>query len=199
MLDLTSKLCNKCSTVRSLEAFSVDARSSDGLQCTCKDCNKEYRIANSKTRKTYFAQYRLDNIQAERDRTARYRTNNPDSVKVNNHKYYEGNKQAILEKGSQYRKNNPGLRAYYEAKRRAAKLQRTPIWSETAEIIEFYKNCPEGYHVDHIIPLQGDKYGVCGLHVIGNLQYLTPEENSRKHNKFCSEEHFWVYTELKVA
>jgi 5-methylcytosine-specific restriction endonuclease McrA len=57
-----------------------------------------------------------------------------------------------------------------------------PLWSETEEIREFYKNCPEGHHVDHIIPLKGKI--VSGLHVISNLQYLTAEENMKKGNRF---------------
>jgi hypothetical protein len=60
--------------------------------------------------------------------------------------------------------------------------QRTPLWSERKQILQFYKNCPEGYHVDHIIPLQGAL--VSGLHVLSNLQYLTVKENLQKGNKF---------------
>lgn len=57
----------------------------------------------------------------------------------------------------------------------------TPSWSETSEIREFYQNCPQGYHVDHIIPLNGKT--VSGLHVLSNLQYLTARENLSKGNR----------------
>lgn len=67
------------------------------------------------------------------------------------------------------------------SKYRAAKLHRTVSWANQEKIKEIYDNCPEGYHVDHIIPLQG-KY-VSGLHVEGNLQYLTAKENLSKSNK----------------
>ena len=68
------------------------------------------------------------------------------------------------------------------AKYRASKLQRTPVWSNLEEIKEIYKNCPEGYHVDHEIPLQGEL--VSGLHIPENLQYLTATENLSKGNRF---------------
>lgn len=72
-----------------------------------------------------------------------------------------------------------------QAKYKAAKLQRSPAWidyQERTAIEEFYKNCPKGCHVDHIIPLQGEL--VSGLHVLSNLQYLTAEENMSKNNRY---------------
>lgn len=68
------------------------------------------------------------------------------------------------------------------AKYRAAKIGATPKWANQKEISKIYKDCPKGYHVDHIIPLKGDK--VCGLHISENLQYLSEEENLKKSNKW---------------
>ena len=50
------------------------------------------------------------------------------------------------------------------------------------EIRLWYMNCPEGYEVDHIVPITNDV--VCGLHVPWNFQYLTINENRSKMNYF---------------
>lgn len=60
----------------------------------------------------------------------------------------------------------------------------TPPWANLDVISRIY-DCAEGYHVDHVIPLQGDL--VCGLHVENNLQYLSVEENLCKSNKFITD------------
>ena len=51
-------------------------------------------------------------------------------------------------------------------------------WEDKKAIGEFYRRCPEGYEVDHIIPVSRG-----GKHVLSNLQYLTREGNRRKKNK----------------
>ena len=64
--------------------------------------------------------------------------------------------------------------AAYRAKLR----NQTPIDVDRKAISEFYSNCPEGYEVDHIIPISKG-----GLHELSNLQYLTITENRKKGNK----------------
>lgn len=88
-------------------------------------------------------------------------------------------------KSAVWRKANPGKVNARVAKRKANKLKATPKWlskDQLEEIKRIYDSCPVGYHVDHIVPLQGKN--VKGLHVPWNLQHLTAEENYRKNNKF---------------
>ena len=61
-------------------------------------------------------------------------------------------------------------------------IKRTPKWADLTAIRKFYNECPEGYHVDHIIPLKGKE--VSGLHILSNLQYLSAKENLLKSNTF---------------
>lgn len=82
-----------------------------------------------------------------------------------------------------YEKNYAKIKARRQLYKGERSL-RVPPWYETEKIeIElFYENCPDGYHVDHIIPLKGKL--VSGLHVLSNLQYLPAKDNMSKGNKF---------------
>jgi len=79
-------------------------------------------------------------------------------------------------------KENPSKRKIIKANYRAAKLNRTPSWANQEKINFWYECCPKGYHVDHIIPLNG-KY-ISGLHIETNLQWLTPLQNMKKGNRW---------------
>ena len=82
---------------------------------------------------------------------------------------------------------NPGKKASWTAKRRAALLERTPPWltkKHFNEITSFYEwsdYLNGDTEVDHIIPLQGAN--VSGLHVPWNLQVISELENGRKGNR----------------
>ena len=108
-----------------------------------------------------------------------------DYKKEKNKAYYEVNKEKMKAYSSHYAKNNKGIINAISSKRRADKIRATPSWANLEKIKEIYKNCPKGYHVDHIIPLRSEY--VCGLHVESNLQYLTAKENMKKSNKFTLE------------
>lgn len=80
-----------------------------------------------------------------------------------------------------YEKHKPTRIKYLNAHRKGRVKDATPAWADTVAIRHFYVACPDGYHVDHIIPLRGEM--VSGLHVLENLQYLPANENLRKSNK----------------
>jgi hypothetical protein len=81
-----------------------------------------------------------------------------------------------------YKNSTRKYQREYQKRRRALKTGRIPSWANIEKIKEIYSKCPEGYHVDHIVPLQGKN--VSGLHVENNLQYLPAVENLKKYNKY---------------
>jgi hypothetical protein len=93
-------------------------------------------------------------------------------------------------KKRQYNKANTSKITALSAKRRAGIKTRCPIWADLTEINTIYKQATrrsliEGikYHVDHIIPLNGDL--VSGLHVQDNLQVIPASLNLSKSNQFA--------------
>jgi len=128
----------------------------------------------------YYKEYRKKNRARIREIMTKWRESNRETARLATKSWLEKNP----EYHSDWANTNRGKRNAYEAKRRAAKLQATPRWltlEQLQEIEQFYINCPKGFHVDHIHPLQGD--GFSGLHVPWNLQYLPALENFRKNNK----------------
>ena len=110
----------------------------------------------------------LNNICKECDNSRKrdYRLNNLEKCKDSSNKHYENNKSDYIARN---------------AKRKASKLNASPIWADLDKIKLIYKLRPDSYHVDHILPLQGKL--VCGLHVENNLQYLLAKDNLSKGNK----------------
>jgi hypothetical protein len=105
--------------------------------------------------------------------------------------YYE--RPGMKEKQAAYMRDwNPANRSKkneYQLRRTLAESLATPIWANVDAIVQFYKDRPEGYHVDHMIPLQGEI--VCGLNVRSNLQYLTVSDNCSKGNSFDPNDPQW--------
>jgi hypothetical protein len=91
-------------------------------------------------------------------------------------------KEKVTETNNRWLEKNKGVQAFYANKRRCSIKNRTPAWANLDAIKLIYKNCPDGYHVDHVIPLQGKL--VSGLHIESNLQYLPASENAKKFNKY---------------
>lgn len=79
-----------------------------------------------------------------------------------------------------YENDNGVISKQHSTYRRTLLKLVCPKWADQQKIRDFYRNCPKGMTVDHIIPLNSDI--VCGLHVDNNFQYLSKSNNSKKGN-----------------
>jgi len=110
-----------------------------------------------------------------------YQVNKEQKLKYR-YKYYQENAEQIKHYVRNGRKANKNMTNAYGAKRKLMQKNAIPKWANLKKIKEIYAKCPDGYHVDHIIPINSKV--VCGLHVENNLQYLTAFDNISKKNKF---------------
>ena len=175
------KKCFKCELEKPLEEFSKRRSSTDGRGSYCKQCDNErcrkYKRNNRKKISENRAKYYRLNKDHENERNKKWQSNNKDKVKKISSRWRQNNPKKAKETCKKWCINNPDKCRNKAARYRAKKLNAT-LNGYDAEIKEIYKNCPDGYHVDHIVPLRHSR--VCGLHVPWNLQYLTAEENLKK-------------------
>lgn len=168
------KTCKDCKLLKTLVEFNKHSGCLLGVRPECKPCEAIRR--HEKYLRT------RDYVLAK---TKEWAQNNKDKRRAICKKYYDANLEKERQRSLNYAKRNPWIRRANCAKRRAQILRATPKWltvEELKQIAEFYKRCPKGYEVDHIIPLKGKN--VSGLHLLANLQYLPMKENRSKSNKF---------------
>ena len=146
--------------------YKQSSRGLLGVRGSCKDCDnklkKTYRVTN---REKLIESKKLD---------------------------YQQNKDHYLANKKEYRQANKGKINYLVALRKKVIKQRTPLWLSNFDKLKIKciysvaamltRDNKEPWHVDHIIPLQGEK--VSGLHVPSNLQWMRGPENIGKKNKF---------------
>ena len=186
---MQDRICKNCE-----EVFTPNRIDKVFCKRLCKD--KFHRKQNPNTHKQYRKKHYLkhkDKILVDRKK---YHLKNRDKVLkyLNDYyyknfeyyqkarsKHYQDNLEYNKEYARKYRKENPQVHRTANAKRKAIQLRAIPKFANLEKIKKIYKNCPKGYHVDHIIPLNNPI--VCGLHVEWNLQYLSAKDNCSKSNK----------------
>lgn len=167
------KTCTKCNETKPRGEFH---RRRDGLQPRCKTCKAEY-----------YAQNRAHIDERQR----KWRGAHPERKTEYDRVYRAANRARERERVRAWRQANPEKDAAITARRRAAKLQRTPAWSDPVQIAGFYSMAARvseclgiEHHVDHVIPLQGRF--ASGLHVHTNLRVIPGVLNVRKGNRFVA-------------
>lgn len=162
------------------------------LECA-KTYAKNYSLKHPETRQASQEKWRTNNVskikawKAENAETVRRitrksATKHADKYKRQSKIYRLKNAEKINAYHRQHYLDFPEKYFANNAKRRAAKIRATVKWADLEKINQFYSKKPDGFHVDHIIPLKHKL--VCGLHNEFNLQYLPEKDNLAKSNKF---------------
>lgn len=177
-----SKVCPACGVDKPRSGYY---RKLDTISYRCKPCTA---IESRARAPRYFGKY---SAYQNAWRATKYRKDASYRERIASQKKaaYERRKQAINEARRERWENDPHNPARLYFRRKDIKLC-TPPWVSKDALLEVYANCPNGYEVDHIIPIKGviDGRPVCGLHVPWNLQYLTPTENRKKKNKISEKD-----------
>lgn len=97
-------------------------------------------------------------------------------------KRYYNNKEQHSIWNKTWRANNPNKARAIAARRRANKNNAQSEDADKVLIQLIYEGCPEGYHVDHIIPISKN-----GKHHEDNLCYLLAADNLSKKDKLPEE------------
>ena len=167
---------------------------------TGKPCKTSKHTANRRTKTGECMACRAEFLVA-------WRAKNPNKVKQHNDTQYKNHAESLIarskefrlenldlmrQKSRNYQKKNLHIFAKIGAKRKAAKLQRTPAWLTDndhwmigqAYELAALRSKMTGFvwHVDHVVPLQGKT--VSGLHTPYNLQVIPAAVNISKSNKF---------------
>lgn len=152
-----------------------------------REQNRKYQQTHRNQENQRSRDWYSDNKDTEKykDYIASYRLENRDINLERMRAYYDINKEKLLQTNKIWRKANRKLTNAYFRNYMLSKKKRMPKWADVEAIKCIYRDCEDGYEVDHIIPLHGKL--VSGLHVETNLQYLTESENSKKSNKFNPE------------
>ncbi len=200
------KYCTLCKEHKNYEEFTKNKNHKDGLSYWCKPCFILKKTIYRKSENGKIVTQKYNRSVNKKISSKKY--SSKECVKIKLKEYQKSDKiieykkeyfskeenkikarirvklEKHRKKRRQYRKTLIGRKkyAFWNNKRRAAKLKRTPKWADLKAIEKFYLECPDGMVVDHIIPLQGKN--ISGFHILENLQYLTPEENCKKNNKF---------------
>lgn len=131
--------------------------------CRCERCIAEKRAYYERNKERHHQsvlKWRTENSERHRAATQRWRDANSEHLRELARDWAQANVGRQRAKGARYR----------------ARIKAAAVGADEVAVLELIYRCrPEGYEVDHIIPLAKG-----GYHTPQNLQYLLASENSRK-------------------
>ncbi len=118
------KTCSKCKVEAPFSSFSVAKSTKDGLQFQCKQCDREYRLANRthirKRNREYYAKHKKEQALSMKQ----WRVNNSEKIAKAARESYLKNRQVRIEAARAWRAANPGVAKARGCAYRAANYDR---------------------------------------------------------------------------
>jgi hypothetical protein len=199
---MSVKKCTKCEESKPLAEFGNCKANKDGYKSQCRGCVSDYHALwnsrpGNKQRRSMTNKIRHSKPDIKLRHSLWWfsyinKSENKQRKKGTELKWREDNKERIKNNNKEYREANLHVMAAHAGKYRSAKLNASCVLTNQGLIKSIYAMSAfltwatfgKGYHVDHIVPLQG--VDVCGLHVANNLQILRAEHNLSKGNSHVS-------------
>jgi hypothetical protein len=195
------KRCVTCGEEKSFGEFYKRPDSPDGFRNDCKECRKALSnriyLRDPEQQKAQRRDYYRRQKSLDPEYCVKKYWADVERSRELNRLYYQRDRKKRIEKSVAYAKANSAKANATKKKYKLAKKKACPPWVYSSrelcgQIMYFYEEAQRlasetgvVYHVDHIIPLQGET--VCGLHVPWNLQVLTASENCSKQNRLAEE------------
>lgn len=182
MTDINKKICKSCSESLSLEMFSKNKSTKDGLQSVCKECQKQYYEENRERIKARNRKRDEGRREEKSIEFKMYYEENKEDFKER----YDKNKERILEYGKKWRKENPEkvaehVKRYNQKKNSLPHTLTEDEWNNALKKFN-YKCAYCGKKVvlqkDHFIPVSKD-----GGYTVENIVPSCGSCNSSKNNQ----------------
>jgi len=205
---METKECKVCKNEKTLNNFSKNQKSIDGLHYKCKECVKEYNKHhyqnNEESIKNYHQKWREDNFSYFKD----YYQNNEEYLKGKNKDWRENNKEMFKNYQKNYSKyrlqNDPVFKFKFNVRnliKGSFKRACNGLFPKTAKSIDIL-GCNFEYFIQHIQSqftegMTLENYGKWHLDHIIPISKAQTEEDIIKLNHYTNFQPLWAIDNLK--
>ena len=179
--------CKACFHSKDAEEFHKDASRFSGRHPYCKVCRIKREESRRRSAGKPIKQANPNRMAIKKEQFKRRYHEDPERYRDQSRKSYRVDPEKWIERVRRWRQQNPERVRFnarsQQMRRRARRMLALPPWYDDAPVKEMIRICPQGWHVDHVVPLAGftvDGYAVCGLHVHWNMQHLSGSDNRSK-------------------
>lgn len=175
---MSTKVCTRCKTEKSLLDFPVRKHRRDGRCSWCNQCYSDDSLRRRSTPEAKANKSAYDKQRADENREA---------ISAYGREYYRKNTDVVKRRVRNWATKNPAARKAianaYKARKRAqggvsGKELRTWLEQQTMICVWCASACEDSFHIDHVVAIKNG-----GEHELYNLAIACPSCNHRKSAK----------------